>query len=118
MEEKAFQVSGESSFKGKAEYSGGRGFGRGGFRGRGRGGGRGRGYSGGRGQFGGHRQSKSNIQCHYCKKFGHKELECWSKLRGESKANFTENPQEESNLFMAHSNFDPVKNVVCNMVYR
>lgn len=54
VQEKAFQVKGEFSYKGKAENSAGRGHGRGNFRGRGRGG------SGrGRNQVGEFRQSRA-----------------------------------------------------------
>lgn len=87
-EDKAFQMKGESSFKGKSEVSNVRGHGgRGGFRGRGRG--------RGQGQFGGqNRQFKSTIQCRYCKKFGHKEVNCWAKQKDDQKhANFMEKPQ-------------------------
>lgn len=62
-EEKAFQVKGEPSNIGRTEFTGGRTQGRGGFRGRGRGGSKGRGP----GQYGSQRQSKSNVQCYYCK---------------------------------------------------
>ena len=100
-EEKAFQVKGEVS-KEKTEFSHGRGNGRGGYRGRGRGGrfgGRGRGRSSEQRSF----NQKSSIQCYHCKKFGHKESECWAKSRGESKrANFVEKDDVEETLFMAH----------------
>ncbi|KAH0633582.1 hypothetical protein KY284_036368 [Solanum tuberosum] len=67
--EKAIQIKGESSFKGKSEVSNARGFG-------GTGSFRGRGHGRGRAQFGGeHRQFKSNIQCRYCRKLGHKEAD-------------------------------------------
>ncbi|KAG6402581.1 hypothetical protein SASPL_134778 [Salvia splendens] len=101
VEEKAFQMRGESSYRGKIENSGGRycrgGF-RGGFRGRGRGSGR------GRGRHDEGRQNKYGIQCHYCKKNGHKEAFCWSKQKDKQKANFTEKVEEENNLFLTHSN--------------
>lgn len=62
VEEKAFQVKDESSFKGKMENSGNWGRGRGGFRGvRGRGNDSGR----GRGHFNDFRQRKSQIQWHF-----------------------------------------------------
>lgn len=66
VEEKAFQVHGESSSDWQFENGQCRGRGRGGVQGRGRGrgmGGRGRGReeSGGRGQYGGQRQSMSSI---------------------------------------------------------
>ncbi|XP_057247168.1 uncharacterized protein LOC130589694 [Beta vulgaris subsp. vulgaris] len=67
----------------------------GGYRGRGRG----RGRGGGRSQFAG--------ECHYCKKYGHKEAKCWSKQRSEEKrVNFTEQAKEDDRLFMAHSTVD------------
>lgn len=74
VEEKAFQVKTENSFKGKAENFGSRGRGgRVGFRGRGRGrdNSRGRGHFGGdggrgRSHFNDSRQHKSQIQCYYC----------------------------------------------------
>lgn len=94
-EEKAFQVKGESSEKGRSGYYGGRGYdrGRGGFHGRCRGYGRGRGYFGDQNQNQGsygdqshqNSQFKRNIQCRYCKKFWHKEAECWSKQRNVKK---------------------------------
>uniref|UniRef100_A0A803MXR3 Retrovirus-related Pol polyprotein from transposon TNT 1-94-like beta-barrel domain-containing protein n=1 Tax=Chenopodium quinoa TaxID=63459 RepID=A0A803MXR3_CHEQI len=102
-EEKALQVRGEPFVKGKGEASNNRG-GRGGFRGAFRGRGRGRRHNGGFNQH-----SRSNIQCNYCKKNGHTETNCWSKQRGESKANFSEAPQEESNLFLAHSKLEPME---------
>lgn len=74
-EEHAFQTQGES-FK----SSGNRGRGRGGFRGRGRG-------------------RMSSVQCTYCKKFGHKEENCWSK---EKQAQYAEG--EEDYLFMTYEN--------------
>ena len=99
VEEKAFQIKGESSFKGKLENSGGRGRGRGTSRGCYRG--RGRGF--GRGQVRVHFYG----ECRYCKKYGHKEAECWSKQRNEQRqANFTENVDGDNNenkLFVAHS---------------
>uniref|UniRef100_A0A803MAM1 UBN2 domain-containing protein n=1 Tax=Chenopodium quinoa TaxID=63459 RepID=A0A803MAM1_CHEQI len=105
VEEKAFQVKGESSFKGKSENSGNHGRGRGGFRG-GRGRGRG-GYHGngrGTGHFNDSRQHKTQILCHYCKKQGHKEVDCWTKQKNEQpQANFSEKAEDESRLFMAHS---------------
>ncbi|KAJ0021731.1 hypothetical protein Pint_31219 [Pistacia integerrima] len=71
--EKAFQVKVVSSQKGKAENffekKQGRGDNYGGFRGKGCGKGRGRGQSS---EF---RQNKSLIQCHYCNKLGHKEVD-------------------------------------------
>ena len=94
-EEKAFQVKEEASSRGNS---------RGGYRGRGRGGrtgGRGRGR--GRSQEQRHFNQKSSIQCHYCKKFGHKEAECWSKQKDEStKANLVETDDTSEMLFMAH----------------
>lgn len=107
VDEKAFQVKGESSYNGKTEQNGGRGQNRGGFRGRGCGGGRGRGHSGGQRHF------KSNVQCHYCKKFGHKESECWNKQKDDQKgAHFAENVDEESKLFMAYSSIIDASNGV------
>ncbi|XP_048503113.1 uncharacterized protein LOC125498856 [Beta vulgaris subsp. vulgaris] len=88
-EETTFSVSTDSSNKWNND---GRGNSRGGYRGRGRG----RGRGGGRSQFAG--------ECHYCKKYGHKEAECWSKQRSEEKkVNFTEQAEEDDRLFMAHS---------------
>ena len=101
VEEKAFQVKGELPNMRKTKNTAGQGYDRGGFRGRGHGGGR------GRGQYGDQRQHKINIQCRYCKKFGHKEADCWTKQRDEQKhANFIEKVEEESKLFMAHSPID------------
>ncbi|XP_010267663.1 PREDICTED: uncharacterized protein LOC104604813 [Nelumbo nucifera] len=100
VEEKGFHVKGESSYKGKSENSGGQGQSRGC---QGRGGGR------GRGQFGDQRQHKSTIQCQYCKKLGHKEVDCWTKQK---QTNFTEKVEEESKLFRAHSPIDNASNGV------
>ncbi|XP_074320347.1 uncharacterized protein LOC141657108 [Silene latifolia] len=87
VEEKSFQVKDESSQKEKTENSssGGRRNCRGGFRGRGRGRGRGKGrFTEGHG-----RQNMGPIQCYNCKKYGHKEANCWFKNKDEQKANFT-----------------------------
>ncbi|KAG6392771.1 hypothetical protein SASPL_146997 [Salvia splendens] len=70
----------------------------GGFRGRGRSNGR------GRGRHDDELQNKYNIQCHYCKKNGHREAFCSIKQKHDQKPNFTEKVEEENNLFMAHSN--------------
>ena len=87
VEEKAFQVQGKSSNEWQFEdgHCGGRGQGRGHGGGRGEGWGRGRGNeeSGGRGRFEGQRQPISNIQCYYCKRYGHKEDRCWVKQHDE-----------------------------------
>lgn len=72
MDEKAFQVKGESFYKGKVENSGGQGHNRGYYHGRGRGRGRGR----SQGHMGEHRQFRSNIQCRICNKYGHKDVDC------------------------------------------
>ena len=73
-EEKVFRMKGETN-KIKQENSAVKNQGRGGYLGRGRGRGRGRG--------GGSFTGKSNIQCRYYKKFGHKEFECWIKQKNE-----------------------------------
>ena len=101
-EEKAFQVKDDAFSKGMNDGLGSRGRGRSGYHGKGRGGGR------GRDQFNDQRhQFKSNIQCRYCKKFGHKEAYCWTKQKDEAKgANFVEKVAGEENLFMAHSPFN------------
>jgi len=108
VEEKAFQVKAEHSYRGKSANFSGRGRGRGGYHGQSRG----RSQFGeqhcGRSQFGEQHQFKGNIQCRYCKKFGHKEAECWSRRKDEARrANFAEKVTEEGNLFMAHS---PINN--------
>ncbi|XP_074277048.1 uncharacterized protein LOC141600703 [Silene latifolia] len=93
-EEKAFKAQGESSNKGRTENYGNWGRGRGSFRGgrgRGRDNGRGRGHSGGRGKglTNDSYAQKSQIQCYCCKKYGHKEVDCWFKAKNEqSQANF------------------------------
>ncbi|XP_074326924.1 uncharacterized protein LOC141664869 [Apium graveolens] len=119
-EEKAFQVKGEYSFKGKMD-SGTRGKSRGYFRGgRGRGCENGRGgghYSGdgwrGRGHSNDYHQHKSQIQCYHCKKNGHKEVDCWAKQRDEQpQANFSQKAEEEARLFMAHSQISHSSNDV------
>ncbi|XP_037492803.1 uncharacterized protein LOC105643764 [Jatropha curcas] len=74
IEEKAFQVKGESSYSKSHDKVSNRGNFRGGYRGRGRGGSRGRG-----GRSGEQRQYKDNlIKCYYCDKIGHKEADCWT----------------------------------------
>ncbi|CAL9226316.1 unnamed protein product, partial [Arabidopsis halleri] len=111
-EEKAFQVKGEFS----AQNNSGYGRGRGSFRG-----GRGRGRSGGRGDSGrGTGQSdsvslsynrgtdKSNIQCHYCKKYGHMQVDCWKKQNEEKQASFVEE-DVQPRLFMAYKSLDVSK---------
>lgn len=107
VEEKVFQVKGESSYKGKIDYSDRRGHGRSGYRGRGRGGGRGRGRSY-EGRSYEARSNKSTIQCRYCTRYGHKEADCWTKQSDAKKANFAEKVDEESKLFMAHSQINKV----------
>lgn len=125
VEEKAFQVK-ESSTRGRNENFGGHG--RGGrfsYRGRGRDNGRSRGRFGeigkGQGHFGNvcrcgeSSQNKSAIQCQYCKKYGHKEAQCWSKQGGEQEqrvANFTQKVEEESKLFIARTNTADIANSV------
>ncbi|KAH0724856.1 hypothetical protein KY284_000721 [Solanum tuberosum] len=95
IEEKAFQVKGESS---------GRGRGRGRFRGLGRGIGR------GKSQFNDTRQPKSDFQCQYGKKLCHTETYCWTKQKDEqNQANLSEN---ESKFFMAHSS---ITNIIDNV---
>lgn len=98
VEDKAFQAKGESP--GKFENSGGRGQGRGGSHGHGRGHGRVGGR--GRGQYG-DCEHKSSLQCHYCKKFGHKASDCWTKQKDDKPVNFAENVDNESKLFVVQS---------------
>ncbi|GKC26312.1 integrase [Tanacetum coccineum] len=73
-DEHAFQVQGEH-----ARFSQNRGRGRGGFRGRGRG-------------------RMSYVQCTNCKKYGHKEDDCWSK---DKQAQYAEQEEDEY-LFMTY----------------
>ncbi|CAE5965681.1 unnamed protein product [Arabidopsis arenosa] len=107
-------VKGEFS----AQNNSGYGRGRGSFRG-----GRGRGRSGGRGDSGrGTGQSdsvslsynrgtdKSNIQCHYCKKYGHMQVDCWKKQNEEKQASFVEE-DVQPRLFMAYKSLDVSKTV-------
>lgn len=122
--EKAFQMNEDSSENGRSEYYGNQG--RGGYHGRGHGYGRGRGGFNEQNQHQGsyeyqgyhnsgyedQSQFKSNIQCRYCKKFGHKEAECWSKQSNEQKSNFAQDVEEESKLFMTHSTCTSVSDVV------
>ncbi|XP_047256241.1 uncharacterized protein LOC124888999 [Capsicum annuum] len=76
VEEKTFQAKRESFHKGKSEYSGGRGRG-------------------------------NNIMYKYCKKLGHIEVDCWTKQRDDQKqANFTEEVEEGSKLFMTQYSTD------------
>nr|GEU80705.1 retrovirus-related Pol polyprotein from transposon TNT 1-94 [Tanacetum cinerariifolium] len=110
-DEKAFQVRGDASSKGRVESSDFRGNNRGGYRGRGRGQSRGRGRS-----ESDERQNRNLIQyvdcwskpktgivqCQHCKKYGHRDVDCWSKPKSEQHcANFSETSEER--LFMAYS---------------
>ncbi|KAI3507208.1 hypothetical protein L1887_22073 [Cichorium endivia] len=75
-EENAFQLQGEQN-----RSTAGRGRGRSPFRGNGRG------------------RSRGNLpQCDHCKKFGHKEEDCWTK---QNQANYAEEPEEDY-LFMTY----------------
>lgn len=97
VDEKAFQAKASSSSgRGKESNRGGRG-------GRASGRGRGRGRSNEQADY---RQSndeqkqyKSNVQCYYCKGYGHVKADCW-KLKRKEKANYAEGEVEEK-LFMA-----------------
>ncbi|KAL1211506.1 Retrovirus-related Pol polyprotein from transposon TNT 1-94 [Cardamine amara subsp. amara] len=115
-EEKAFHVKGEYSGH---NISNGAGRGRGVF-----GSGRGRGRFGGHGDYGrGRGQSdsfslsynrgtnKSNIQCHYCKKYGHMQVDCWKKQKEEKQASFVEQEDVQPRLFMAYKSHDVSKTV-------
>ncbi|XP_010686133.1 uncharacterized protein LOC104900415 [Beta vulgaris subsp. vulgaris] len=107
VEEKAFQVHGESSSDWQFENGQGRG------RGRGRGGvqgsSHGRGYSqsgDSRGMGRGQEENggrMSSIKCYYCKRFGHKEDRCWDKQRDmkeKEQANLAQKVEgEEERLF-------------------
>ena len=102
----------ENAFKTQMTFGRGRGRGNAGFRGRGRGrnnfqkeerspdsGGRRNQYSYSRGSYNNQtsqRYDKSNIQCYYCKKFGHFANECHKKQADMSKqnANFSESNSE------------------------
>lgn len=93
VDEKAFQVKGET------QVDTSRGRGKGGCRDRGHGRSQGRGH--GRGGSNEERQIKSSFHCHYCKKLGHKAAYCWQKQKDEAnQANFAEKT-EDSKLFMA-----------------
>ncbi|XP_074298531.1 uncharacterized protein LOC141629425 [Silene latifolia] len=94
-EEKTFSVKGES-WRNSENFSGEANRGRGGYRGR------------GRGRFGDEqRQSNDVYRCDYCNKTGHKEAFCWQKQKDEqNQANFVEDEQEESHLFLTHSSID------------
>lgn len=96
-------MKGEPS-KEKTEFSIERGNGRGGYHGRGRGrGGRFGGKGRGRGSEHKNFNQKTSFRCHHCKKFGHKEANCWSKQSGEpKKANFVGTDTTKETLFMAH----------------
>ncbi|GJX68525.1 hypothetical protein Tco_0304252 [Tanacetum coccineum] len=72
--EKAFQVKGNSSSKGIVESSDFKGNNRGGYRGHGRGRG-----TGGRRSESDERQNRNPIQRRNCNKYGHKDVDCWSK---------------------------------------
>ncbi|KAF7801669.1 DUF4219 domain-containing protein [Senna tora] len=74
IEEKAFQVKGESSHTKSDNKASNRSTSRGGYRGRGCGGSHGR-----EGRSGERRQFKNNgVKCYYCGKMGHKEVNCWT----------------------------------------
>ncbi|WKA12164.1 hypothetical protein VitviT2T_029580 [Vitis vinifera] len=103
-EEKTFYTKGETSDqKNGGREATGRGRGRGGAHGRG---GRDRGRGDAQGD---QRQSteksrnKSNIQCYYCKRFGHVQAECWKKERQEKQANYVEQEEDQVKLFMAYN---------------
>ncbi|GKV09408.1 hypothetical protein SLEP1_g20916 [Rubroshorea leprosula] len=100
--EQAFQTKVEISSQEKNDHRGStsRGRGRGGYRGRGRG-------QGGsssthqkyeNGQRGNHKQNYKWKQCHFCKKHGHIEANCWEKAK--QQANFVEEKEVEENLFL------------------
>ncbi|GKE22635.1 retrovirus-related pol polyprotein from transposon TNT 1-94 [Tanacetum coccineum] len=76
---KAFQVKGDSSSKGIVESSNFRGNNRSGHRGRVRGRGRGRGRS-----ESDERQNRNPIQWRNYNKYGHKDVDCWRKLKSGS----------------------------------
>ncbi|KAL6324297.1 hypothetical protein AAG906_007415 [Vitis piasezkii] len=48
-------------------------------------------------------RNKSNIQCYYCKRFGHVQAECWKKERQEKQANYVEQEEDQVKLFMAYN---------------
>ena len=103
-EEKAFYTKGETSDqKNGGREATGRGRGRGGAHGRG---GRGRGRGDAQGyqrQSTEKNRNKSNIQCYYCKRFGHVQAECWKKERQEKQANYVEQEEDQVKLFMAYN---------------
>ena len=87
---------------GENKSSTSRGRGRGGFRGRGR----------GRAQFNGQqrqsneqRNSKNEIQCYQCKKYGHVKADCWYR---DQQVNYAAANEEESRLFMAYCDTNEV----------
>ncbi|GJS44431.1 zinc finger, CCHC-type containing protein [Tanacetum coccineum] len=77
--EKAFQVKGDSSSKGIVESSDFRGNNKGGYHGRGRGRGK-----GGRRSKSDESQNRNPIQLRNCNKYGHKDVDCWSKPKSGS----------------------------------
>lgn len=94
-EKKVFQLKGESSQKDKSLYSAEKSQGQRWFLQSS--------HGKGRGQYDENRQNKSLILCHYCKKLGHKEADCWTKAKDENnQASFIEQINYESKLFMAH----------------
>ncbi|PKA55296.1 Retrovirus-related Pol polyprotein from transposon TNT 1-94 [Apostasia shenzhenica] len=125
IEEKAFQVKSELLFqKEKSERTFEHGRGRGIFHGRGRGRSRGRGrfvgneiqrhhrFAGNeiqRHHFNRNKGDHYGVQCHYCKKYGHVEANCWNKQKQENfvekQASYAEEKEksEESKLFLACS---------------
>lgn len=125
---KKVEKSEEKAVQMKGEYFGQRNNNRGYGAGRGQGVFGGREDHGGRGDHGRGRTSywynssssdlsynrgsnKSNIQCNYCKKYGHIQAECWKKQKEEKLASFAEQEDEQPRLFMAFKNDGASKSV-------
>nr|ABW74566.1 integrase [Boechera divaricarpa] len=114
-EEKAFQMKGESSGQKNSSVFEAAGRGRGRFGGHGNyGRGKGRGYydnSSSSNQSYNRGTNKSDIQCHYCKKYGHMQTNCWKKQKEEKHACFVEQENEQPRLFMAFESEEASKSV-------
>lgn len=99
VQNKAFEVKWEFSYKVKEKHSVWRGYHRGNFCGKGR-----TGSDEGRNSIGKLYQYKRIIQCQYFKKFFLEEVYCWIKQKDEQKeANFNQKVEEENKFFIASS---------------
>jgi len=98
VEKKTFQVKETTTKQGESNRLASRGRGRGGFRGQGHGRARGRGRNGGQRQYNEQSYIKNDVQCHYCKRYGHIIVDC---LYKDKIMNFATENEEENKIFMA-----------------